>query len=250
MKPVAILRFSATEGPGHFGEYLAARAIPFELLALDRGEAVPASPDGFSGIGMMGGPMSVNDPLPWVEPVCALLRTAVRDRVPVIGHCLGGQLLSRALGGSVTRAEVAEVGWWPVRAAGAEAAAWFGGRSDFDVFQWHNETFTVPPGALPLLTGDWCRSQAYVVDGRHLGLQCHIEMTRALVEQWCRDGACELASPRGPAIQSRDEILRDLDARLVTLNGVADDVYARWTAGLVGLRSSPLGGPSRPRTLR
>ena len=103
MKPVAIFRHSPGEGPGYFATFLEGRSLPSQLLTLDEGEAVPAAPDAFSGLCFMGGPMSVNDPLPWIPPVLALIRQAVAQNVPVIGHCLGGQLMSKALGGQVTR---------------------------------------------------------------------------------------------------------------------------------------------------
>ena len=95
MKPVAIFRFSPTEGPGHFGQWLDAQGVPRKLFALDRGEGVPADSRAFGGIGMMGGPMSANEDLPWNAPLLGLLRDAVSADVPVIGHCLGGQLLAK-----------------------------------------------------------------------------------------------------------------------------------------------------------
>ena len=82
MRPVAIFRFSPTEGPGHFGEWLSEHAIPIELVLLDEGAAVPKDAAAFSGIGMMGGPMSVNDRLPWIAPVCSFLRDAIARRRP------------------------------------------------------------------------------------------------------------------------------------------------------------------------
>lgn len=102
MKPVAIFRHSSTDGPGYFAAYLDRRRIPWRLMKLDQGEVVPADPRSFSGLGFMGGPMSVNDDLPWIAPVLQLIRNAVREDVPVIGHCLGGQLMSKALGGAVS----------------------------------------------------------------------------------------------------------------------------------------------------
>jgi GMP synthase-like glutamine amidotransferase len=111
MLPVAVLRFSPTEGPGHFGEWLSAQGIPQQLVAIDRGESVPQDPRRFSGIGLMGGPMSANDALPWIPKVGALLRDAVEHDVPVIGHCLGGQLFAQALGARVSRTATPEIGW-------------------------------------------------------------------------------------------------------------------------------------------
>jgi GMP synthase-like glutamine amidotransferase len=115
MRPVAIFRFSPTEGPGHFGEWLERHRVPHRIVALDQGETVPDDARAFAGIGMMGGPMSANDPLSWNAPLLTLLRQAVADNIPVIGHCLGGQLFAKALGASVAPTTTPEIGWGEVR---------------------------------------------------------------------------------------------------------------------------------------
>jgi len=233
MLPVAIFRFSPTEGPAYFADWLDACGIRRQLIALDEGSPVPADPRAFAGIAMMGGPMSVNDALPWIEPLSSLLRDAVAAEVPVIGHCLGGQLLARALDAPVTRAAVPEIGWIDVattdEAAGRE---WFGGRSAFTSFQWHYDAFALPTRATRVLTNAYNENQAYVIDDRHIGFQCHIEMTRALTETWLATGAAELPQTSTPAAQSAAEISRDLDVRIASLRAVADDVYSRWAMGL------------------
>ncbi len=232
MKPVAIFRFSPTEGPAYFAEWLRAHAIPWELIEIDTGMPVPADPHAFSGIGMMGGPMGANDPLPWIEPLCRLLRDAVDARVPVIGHCLGGQLLARALGGAVTRAARPEIGWSEVQVEDAADASWFGGRRRFTSFQWHYDTFALPPAATRVLRNDVVANQAYVVDDRHIGMQCHVEMTRDLVQTWCDVGKAELPAQSVDAVQSASDIQHDLDARLAELQRIAAAVYERWAQGL------------------
>jgi len=233
MRPIAILRFSPTEGPAYFAEWLARKGFASTLVALDDGAGVPADPRAFAGIALMGGPMGVNDALPWIAPVCALLREAVSDEVPVLGHCLGGQLLAKALGAKVTRAAVPEIGWIEVEATnGSAQAAWFGGRPSFTAFQWHYDAFAVPAGATPVLTNAFNANQAYVVADRHIGLQCHVEMTRALVETWLTTGAAELPQSSSASTQSAADIRRELDERLSSLHAVADDIYARWAQGL------------------
>ncbi|MEP6942676.1 MAG: type 1 glutamine amidotransferase [Betaproteobacteria bacterium] len=231
MKPVAIFRFSPTEGPGHFGEWLDARGIASTLVALDRGDAVPDDPRAFSGIGMMGGPMSANDDLAWNAPLLALLRRAVDADVPVIGHCLGGQLFAKALGAEVRRTATPEIGWVDVHAADADAASWFGQRDAFTTFEWHYDVFELPRSAVRVLTNGFNPEQAYTL-GKHIGFQGHIEMTREMVESWCATAGDELPETSAGAKQSRDDIMRDVDARLATLSRVADDVYARWAQGL------------------
>jgi GMP synthase-like glutamine amidotransferase len=233
MRPIAIFRFSPTEGPAYFAEWLDAHGLAWKLIALDAGAGMPGDPRAFSGIAMMGGPMSVNDGLAWTAPLGALLRDAVDARVPVLGHCLGGQLFAQALGAPVTRTTTPEIGWLDVavcnEAAGRE---WFGGRAAFNAFQWHYDVFALPAGATRVLTNPFNANQAYVVDDRHIGFQCHIEMTRDLTETWLGTGAGELPAQSTPSVQSASDIRRGLDTRIATLNALAGDVYARWTQGL------------------
>jgi GMP synthase-like glutamine amidotransferase len=233
MKPVVIFRHSHTEGPGYFAIALERRGVPWRIVRVDAGETVPEDPHAFSGLAFMGGPMSVNDPLPWIGSVQRLIRAAVDASVPVIGHCLGGQLMASALGGTVSANPVREIGWGEVSvAATPEARRWFGpGLATFNSFHWHGETFSIPRGARALLSSPYCANQAFAM-GKHLGLQCHVEMTAELIESWCRSGAEEIANNPGPAVQPAAEIESDLDQRLAQLHAVADRVYARWMEGL------------------
>jgi GMP synthase-like glutamine amidotransferase len=233
MRPIAVFRFSPTEGPAHFADWLDSQSLPWRLIAIDEGGMAPADPREFSGIAMMGGPMSVTDALAWIDPLSRLLRDALARDVPVIGHCLGGQLLAQALGARVQRTTVPEIGWIDVETTDVDAQReWFGGKSSFTPFQWHYDVFDLPPGATRVLTNGFNPNQGYVIGDLHIGFQCHVEMTRDLVETWCRTGAGEIAAPGTPPRQSRDEILRDLDSRLASLQVVADGIYARWARGL------------------
>jgi len=234
MKPVAVFRHAPIEGPGYFATYLGRLGTPWRVIKIDEGEAVPGNPREFSGLVFMGGPMSVNDDLPWIAPVLDLIRAGARADVPVLGHCLGGQLMAKALGGEVTRNPVKEIGWGRVSVVdGAVAREWFGDLRSFDSFHWHGETFSIPPGATRVLSSPYCENQAFVL-GKHLGMQCHVEMTPELITSWCESGAREIARNlrKSPAVQPVEEIERDLDARLERLHRVADRIYERWTAGL------------------
>jgi GMP synthase-like glutamine amidotransferase len=234
MKPIAIFRHSPTEGPGYFATYLDARNIPWRLVALDAGEAVPADSREFSGLVFMGGPMSVNDDLAWIKPMLDLVREAVRKDVPTLGHCLGGQLMSKALGGEVTRTRVKEIGWGQVEVAdNSVARGWFAPVTAFEPFHWHGETFSIPPGATRVLGNAHCANQAFAT-GRHLGLQCHVEMTEDLVRKWCQGGGADeiRESAASPGVQPPAKIEKNLETRIAALHKVADRIYDRWTEGL------------------
>jgi GMP synthase-like glutamine amidotransferase len=232
MKPVAIFRHSPGEGPGYFATFLHRHSIPHRLIRVDAGDPVPCAAAEFSGLCFMGGPMSVNDDLQWIEPVLELIRSAVAAGIPVIGHCLGGQLMAKALGGSVTRNAVKEIGWGRVTAADDDAArTWLDGTTDFLSFHWHGETFSVPPHATPILSSPYCANQAFVL-GNSLGMQCHVEMTETMIRLWNRQWADEVNGNRGPSVQSPSEMYEDMDGRLTQLHAVADKIYSRWIQGL------------------
>lgn len=231
MKKVLVFRHAAHEGPGYFADFLNHKDIAHELVRIDAGDPVPQSLDGISGLVFMGGPMSVNDPLPWIPPVTKLIQEAVTADVPVLGHCLGGQLLAKALGAPVTRNPVREIGWFPVTVVESPTArVWLKDLpSEFTVYHWHGETFSIPPRATRLLASADCANQAFAL-GKHLALQCHVEMTPALIADWVREADGELAPAR--TVQSGEEMLRDAARRTQELHRVADTLYEHWVRGL------------------
>lgn len=235
MDPVIIFRHVDCEGPGYLAEVLRARAIPFELVRVDAGEPVPEAPAA-AGLVFMGGPMSVNDDLPWVHQELALIRRAVGAGVPVLGHCLGGQLIARALGAEVGPNPVKEIGWHPIATVEAAAGApWIAGvAAELEGFHWHGETFALPDGASHLFASDHCAHQGFALGSGVLALQFHVEMTAELVREWVQRYAEELAaSVHSPAVQTPEAILEDLDRRVAALHGVADVLYDRWLAAVV-----------------
>jgi GMP synthase-like glutamine amidotransferase len=234
MKDILIFRHVTHEGPGYLADFLNRHSLSHRLIRIDQYDPIPDTAKVAAGLVFMGGPMSVNDNLPWIPKALSLIRDAVGRDVPVLGHCLGGQLMSKALGGRVTRHRVKEIGWGPVQALpSAETAKWLNGLPPrFEVFHWHGETFSLPSGATHLLRSRYCRNQAYVL-GKHLALQCHVEMTRAMVRTWASEGEDEITAARAsPAVQTRAQMLTSLPRRVENLQQVADTLYSRWIQGL------------------
>jgi GMP synthase-like glutamine amidotransferase len=233
MKPIAIFRHSPSEGAGYISDFLDEKKLPWQLIRIDAGETVPQNASHFSGLVLMGGPMSVNDPLPWIAPVLALIQQAVAQDVPVLGHCLGGQLMTRALGGVVTKNPVKEIGWGQVEADdNKEARTWFGDLKSFAAFHWHGETFSVPDGATHLLSSRFCQNQAYAM-GKHLALQCHVEMTEPMIREWCEIGAAEIAENQSsPGVQTAKEMQALVEKNLLSLRACSRQLYSQWIRGL------------------
>ena len=146
--------------------------------------------------------MSANDPLPYFEDLLKRIREAVAKDIPVIGHCLGGQLMARALGGTVQMSEHVEIGWSDLQVIHESGAQWFGPEAQvgtrLPLFQWHGESFSIPSGAQWLVQGRHCAHQAFSVGSKHLAMQFHCEVDEAKVRTWLELDADELCGGASP----------------------------------------------------
>jgi GMP synthase-like glutamine amidotransferase len=234
IKPVIVFKHVAHEGPGYLGDFLTGHKIPWQIINTNEVDTLPTSILGYSGVVIMGGPMSVNDDLPWIAPLLELIREARTADIPLLGHCLGGQLISKAFGGVVSVNPVKEIGWGEVTVSRNEAAKhWFGEIEIFNSFHWHGETFSLPEGAIHVLASAHCQNQAYSI-GKHLAFQSHIEVTAEMVKSWCELGIDELAdSAESPAVQQAEAMQKVLPVHCFFLNKVAKQVYGQWIKGLM-----------------
>ncbi|MDH5649021.1 MAG: type 1 glutamine amidotransferase [Gammaproteobacteria bacterium] len=231
MNPVLIIRHIENEGPGYLAEFLDQQKIPHKLVKIDQGQALPDSVDHIAGLVFMGGTMSVNDDLPWIPPALALIRQAHQCGVPVLGHCLGGQLIAKALGGTVSDNPVKEFGWQPVSVCRQPNLDWLTSLpEEFPAFHWHGETFSLPPGAQRILTNQHCANQGFVLD-QLMALQCHIEMTETLIRTWIKDADDSLPAP-SPSVQSPAAMIREIDTKLAPMQRAADVFYSLWIGWL------------------
>lgn len=182
----------------------------------------------FSGLVLMGGSMSVNDDLPWIPQEIACIREALDRDLPVLGICLGAQLIAKALGSRVYANRVKEIGFAPI--SWTEAAAsdrlFTGFTGTETVLHWHGETFDLPLGAEHLAWSDDCRNQAYRVGTNVYGLQFHLEVTPEMLADWVReDAACGgLHEVQGPI---------DPRAHAGRLREIATTVFDRWCSLLL-----------------
>lgn len=223
------------DSAGNFADWVRERGLSATLLRTHAGEAMPGDPGAFSGLCVLGGEMSANDDhLPWLRDELALLRAAIDARIPIIGHCLGGQMLSRVLGGTVGVAPQPELGWQPIRIAEDEVAAgWFGDAGVHHVVQWHFEAFTVPVGASPLAASDACACQAFAYDGIHLGMQFHVEVDRPKVTAWAAADAGAMARlSHLSTVQTAARFVADSERHLAPMRRLAYRIYDRWALAL------------------
>jgi GMP synthase (glutamine-hydrolysing) len=236
-----ILQHAATEGPQRLAEVLAEAGVGVEVCALHRGEPVPRSLPVEVPLVVLGGAMGVSDigdPVyPFLPDEVALLRSHLGAGGPVLGICLGAQLLAHAAGARVqpnvrptpegTPARVYEVGWAPVDFLGVDVEPALAGLAPREVMlHWHGDTFDLPRGAVHLASTPACANQAFRLGGRAFGVQFHPEVDPATLEQWLLGDADYVARANGPEgaariraetslhfasfAQARDRLLRNL----------------------------------------
>ncbi|MEE9552105.1 MAG: type 1 glutamine amidotransferase [Gammaproteobacteria bacterium] len=228
MKPVLIFRHIACEGPGYLANILSSRNIPFNVILVDEGDQIPDSLDNVAGLVFMGGPMSVNDPLTWIDTELKLIQNAHEKGIPMLGHCLGGQLISKALGGPVGPNPVQEIGWFPVsRCESCLAPHWLDGLPEsFNVFHLHGDVFSIPQGASLLLKSQYCQHQAFVI-GNTLALQFHLEVTEDLLLEWIDVYRNDIEHP-SESVQSAEQIMDNLQNKISEVHQYAEILYNHW----------------------
>ncbi|MGF1545892.1 MAG: type 1 glutamine amidotransferase [Thiotrichales bacterium] len=177
---VHFLQHVPFEGPGRIADWVTERGHSSAVTHLYAGET-PPEPDQFEFLVVMGGPMGVHDEaeFPWLRAEKRALEAAVATGKPVLGVCLGAQLLASVLGAEVRRNPQREIGWFEIERLPTAAQSVFGCHlpARESVFHWHGDTFEIPLGAVPLYRSQACENQAFIWQERVLALQFHIETT-------------------------------------------------------------------------
>ena len=216
---IQVLQHVPFEGPARIADWAGRRGHSLAVTRLDAGDSLPALST-FDRLVVMGGPMGVGDrdAHPWLVPEQAFIAAAVAAGKSVVGVCLGAQLIAAALGARVFRNPHKEIGWVPVRLTSQARGLglWDDLPDSLPAFHWHGDTFELPDGAVHLATSAACRQQAFLLHGRVLGLQFHLESTPASVAALCRACAHELVAARW--VQTAAEI-RGVDPGLYAAVG-------------------------------
>ncbi|MDA8169221.1 MAG: gamma-glutamyl-gamma-aminobutyrate hydrolase family protein [Nitrospiraceae bacterium] len=194
MKKVLVLKNTPLEGPGTIEDYLRNGAVPVETVELSKRQKVPDT-GGFSHLLMMGGPMAVYEmeKFAFLYAGAELLRDFIRRGKPVLGVCLGAQMLAHVLGAKVYPGGKNETGWYDVNMTpeGMEDAVFkalsVNGAPRAEVFQWHGDTFDLPEGAVRLASSETYPNQAFRWGKNVYALQFHIEVTPAIIAEWFKD---------------------------------------------------------------
>lgn len=197
MFPVYSLEHAEFEDPGYITKWLSEHQLSVIHIRLFKGDPLP-DPRAVGLLLVMGGPMNIYEEeiYPWLPLEKTFIRHVLDLDIPVLGICLGGQLIADQLGGTVTKAPQPEYGWYTITQNAA-----FHEKSNnqvlqipetIEVFQWHEDTFSIPPGCVHLYSSDSCLNQAFLYNDRVIGLQFHPEMHKASIQGFLKYACNEI----------------------------------------------------------
>lgn len=215
----------AFEGLGSIEPWLNSNGYGLTVTKFFESAALP-DPEAIDLLIVMGGPMSVNDEekFPWLVPEKRFVREMIESGKPVLGVCLGAQIIANAMGATVFPNPVKEIGWFPIGAVASPDDSAFRFPHSETVFHWHGETFDLPPGATRLAKSEACENQAFQLGRRVIGLQFHLETTpksaRDMISN-CRD---ELVPSK--YVQTEDEILSASLSRYESINDLMSSILS------------------------
>jgi GMP synthase (glutamine-hydrolysing) len=230
---VRVLQHIEAEGPGLVAQALGSRDVDVAVTRADRGEPVPEHLDAAVGLLVMGGPMGVYevDRYPYLASEQRLIESALRADVPVLGICLGSQLLAATLGANVAPGARKEIGWFDVtrREASADDALLGTTPLAFRALHWHGDVFDLPAGAVSLARSELTAHQAFRHGERAHGFLFHLEAGHAQVVAMAKEFADELrdAGVDGAAL------VAETPAAVRDVAPVANAVFAAWADSVV-----------------
>jgi GMP synthase-like glutamine amidotransferase len=191
-KKMLVIKHVDNEGPGSIEGVFSADGWGFETIELARGEKLPSDFNETGAMVILGGPMNVYEETkyPFLKVEELLIRKALIEEIPMLGICLGAQLLAKVCGARVKKAPQKEIGWFRVRKTGdgKKDPLLKGSPDQIQVFQWHEDTFDIPEGAILLAEGRDCKNQAFRIGQNAYGLQFHIEVTENMIQTWFQSG--------------------------------------------------------------
>ena len=229
MRRILFIQNGEWDQPGHFATMLAAQGAHVEVIRAWLGEAIPQRSADWVGIAVGGGAMSAYEleEYPWLKAATALLQDARATGVPTLGMCLGAQLMAQAWGGRVYRNQEREIGFHPIHytPAAIHDPVWQGEATvPFRPVSWHQDAFTLPPGAALLASSALTPHQLFRVADRHYGLQFHLEMNAPIFHAMvAEDRTVLLAQGYDP-----DALLADAGTALPAVEPLARQVFSRW----------------------
>ncbi len=227
-RKVLVLQHAKSENLGTIEDALTAGGVAFDYVRTFEGQQVPQAVDESSGLIVMGGPMGVyeTDRFPFLIQETKLIEAFLKAQRPVLGVCLGSQLLAAALGATVRKGEKKEIGWFPVELtpSSGQDRLWRGQPSRFAAYHWHGDIFDLPKGAVSLASSDITPVQSFRYSDQAYGILFHLEVTEPHIRKMLNEFADEIQQEN----LSADGILKQAETNLPQLHEIGMNVFRRW----------------------
>lgn len=229
-KKILIIQHVPSEGLGIIAAPLCFDGFEADFFKAYEGKKLPRKPEGYSALIVLGGPMGVyeEDKYPFIKDELGLIKEALKERLPILGICLGSQLLAKAAGANVYKGKDKEIGWYDVTLTedGAIDNLFTGLPRDLGVFQWHGDTFDLPSGARVLASSSLFPNQVIRVNGNAYGVQFHLEVTADMIREWIEVNKGELESLKGRVDPKK--ILKSIPDKITELHRHGQVVIRRF----------------------
>ena len=248
MKKLLVLQHVPHELLGTLNPLLKRSGFRIRYVNFARHPDAQPSLDGYNGLVVLGGPMSVNDAdrLPHLTTEMRLIEEALRRNIPVLGICLGAQLIAKTLGADVYPNKEKEIGWYDVSPTDEAESdpLLLGFQKTETIFQWHGETFDIPKSTRHLAFSSLCANQAFRYGNNVYGFQFHLEVDEPMIHRWLRvaENREEIAALRGTIDPER--IHRDTPEHMARLHQLSTRVFGEFI-NLFGIEKKYRHHPSR-----
>jgi GMP synthase (glutamine-hydrolysing) len=234
MAKILVLQHHPAENLGAIADALEGAALAWQYVRVLDGQPIPKDVKGLGGLIVMGGPQTVYhlDEHPYLREEMALIESALKAAKPILGVCLGSQLLAATLGAQVRRGEQREIGWYPVRLldAAKEDRLLGGLPAEFVAAHWHSDVFDLPKDAIALASSEKTPLQAFRYGAKAYGFLFHAEMTREILTA--------LVAEFGDGLKrvglDGDAILVEAERHLPALGSIGNTIFSRWASPIQG----------------
>lgn len=230
MARILVLQHVQSEGLGIIGKALRQRGIAVDFIKIFKGDRIAKSINGYDGLIVLGGPMGVYEEgiYPFIKDEIALIKNALKNNIPILGICLGAQLLAKAAGANVYKGKKKEIGWYKVNLTdeGKRDGLFLGLPDELTVFQWHGDTFDIPENSKCLASSELFPNQIIKVGKNAYGIQFHLEVTEEMVREWIDVNDKELISVK--SYINPKKILKDTPENIETIHKYGEAVFSRF----------------------
>ena len=225
MRKILAVQHIECENLGILAQYLPKNNVKHNYVIADENEDFPDNVEGYSGLVLLGGPRSINDYYKFFKREEALIKDALLRKIPTLGICLGSQWLAKVLGAKVYKGKQKEIGWYKIKFTNTSGDRIFHDvGNEAIVFQWHGDTFNLPPNCTRLASSELYQNQAFRFRDNVYGLQFHLEVTESMIKEWVNEYKDELNQLKGRI--DANMVIKEATKNVKSMSRIAEKFFS------------------------